>query len=72
MAIIGYSRILIGLSVFESLGPIITTIAYMFNDVARFLVIWLIVIFSYASSTMMILNENPAFTKFEDSLLYWI
>ena len=42
-----FIRMLLLLGLSETLGPIITTIQYMFNDVAIFIVIWFIILLGF-------------------------
>lgn len=72
LAIFGYCRLLIGFSVTETFGPIISTIIFMFNDVAIFIVIWGIVIFMFTSVSIMMWQEVEVFFKFDTALLFWI
>ena len=49
ITLFNFTRLLVSLKTTETLGPIITTIIYMFNDVLTFLAIYLIVIIMFTS-----------------------
>lgn len=47
MVMLYFVRMLLALGLNETLGPIITTIQYMFNDIAVFIVIWFIILLGF-------------------------
>ena len=47
--LVSFLRQLLGLTVTRSLGPIVSTIIEMFKDVAKFIVIWALVLLGYTS-----------------------
>ena len=65
-------RILISLSVSQSLGPIISTIQYMFNDIKKFIIIWIIVVFMFTCVGMMAFQEIETLQTFDKGGIYWV
>lgn len=49
----GFIRFLIALVVNETLGPIISTIIYMFKDMSVFIVIWTIVLSGFTMISIL-------------------
>lgn len=63
---------LIALIVTKLLGPIISTIIYMFNDIKIFVIIWFIVIFMFTLSGIILFQEIPELNNFSSSFPIWI
>ena len=59
------------MKVTERLGPIISTIIYMFSDIAAFLVIWVLVLFSFAMVGVLTFADVVVFRKVQTSLVYF-
>ena len=72
LAFFGYMRLLIGLKVTKTLGPIISTIIYMFKDIGVFIVIWFIVLISFTMVAVLTFNEVPEISKIQYGLVYFI
>lgn len=54
ITLLNFSRLLVSLKTTETLGPIITTIIYMFKDVLVFLAIYAIVIIMFTSVGVLV------------------
>lgn len=68
---LGFIRIIIALQVTETLGPIISTIIYMFSDIGVFIVIWFINLVTFSMVGVLTFNEVPALTKFQFGIIYF-
>ena len=60
------------MKVTQTLGPIISTIIYMFDDIATFLIIWMLVLFGFTMVGVLAFNEIDKLRDFESSLLYFV
>ena len=67
-----FIRLLLSLILTQTLGPIISTIIYMFNDIAVFIVIWLITLIGFTLVSMVTFNPVAVFVSFETAFLFWI
>lgn len=72
ITIFGFTRMLLAFSAFETLGPIITTIIFMFNDVAVFIVIWGIVVIMFTTVGIVGFQEIVVLSTFETAIVYWV
>lgn len=52
-----FIRIILELQVSRTLGPIITTISYMFQDIAKFLVLWVLILMGFTTGALVIFWE---------------
>ena len=67
-----FMRVMLSITVTETLGPIISTILYMFRDIKTFLIIWFIVIIMFTATGNWTFSEIPEMEDFYDSFNYWI
>ena len=56
----------------ETLGPIITTIMFMFSDIIIFIVIWLIVLVMFTAVGILGFQEVEEIKTFENGFIFWI
>lgn len=54
------------------MGPIISTIAYMFKDMLIFFVIWAIVLTAYVCSGALMYPSTPRILNMEEGFIFWI
>ena len=59
LSIFAFIRIIMGLITTKTFGPIISTIIFMFNDIAVFIVIWVIVLVMFGTIGALTFNETP-------------
>ena len=59
LSIFAFIRIVLGLITTKTFGPIISTIIFMFNDIAIFIVIWIIVLVMFGTIGALTFNETP-------------
>ena len=59
LSIFGFIRIIMGLITTKTFGPIISTIIFMFNDIAVFIVIWILVLVMFGTVGALTFNETP-------------
>ena len=59
LSIFAFIRIVLGLITTKTFGPIISTIIFMFNDIAVFIVIWVIVLVMFGTIGALTFNETP-------------
>lgn len=52
-----FLKLLLSLNVNKTLGPIISTIIFMFNDIAVFIVIWLIILVGFTIVSMIAFQD---------------
>ena len=72
VCIFGFSRLLFGLQAFETLGPIITTILFMFADVANFINIWALCVLMFTTVGVVGFQEIAILSKFDTAILFWV
>ncbi len=56
----------------QTLGPIISTIAYMFKDMLLFFVIWTLVLTAYVCSGALMFPSTPRILNIEEGFIYWL
>ena len=66
-----FVRQLISWTVTPQLGPIISTIIVIFNDVGKFIFIWIIVLCGFASVGFITFQPVPELTTFLSSITYF-
>ena len=79
VAALNWLRLIIMLQLTKSYGPMLTIILEMFEDLFIFLVLWILLLFVFASSGFILFNELPAYEslwaafviQFEASLDNW-
>lgn len=54
------------------LGPIITTIMFMFADIRIFIVIWIMVLIMFTTVGILGFQEIDEISSFQDGFIYWI
>lgn len=72
IVLLSYAKQLCALMVTEILGPIITTIMYMFADIKTFIVIWVIVLVMFTAVGILGFQEVVAIKTFGDGFIFWI
>ena len=70
--LLSFGRTLLSFTVTRSLGPIVSTILVMFNDVAQFIAIWFFVLIGFSTVGFVTFQEVPSLRKFTDSLTYFM
>ena len=61
-----------GLITTKTFGPIISTIIFMFNDIAVFIVIWIIVLVMFGTIGALTFNETPELVAIEESMEFFV
>ena len=69
--LVAFIRQLISWTVTPSLGPIVSTIMVMFNDVGRFIIIWAFVILGFSCVGFITFRDVPAFNKLQFAIEYF-
>lgn len=67
-----FVRLLLTLVLTQTFGPIISTIIYMFNDIAVFIVIWFITLLGFTLVAQSTFNRVPDFLSFDTAIIFWI
>jgi len=71
IAFLYFIRLLLSLMLTKTLGPIISTILFMFNDIAIFLVIWLIILVGFTMVGVLTFSELPELNNVPDGFTYF-
>ena len=72
LVLVSFLRILASLMVTSTLGPIISTIAYMFKDMLTFFAIWAIVLTAYVCAGALTYPNTPRILNMEEGFIFWI
>ena len=72
MAFIGLTRVIMSLKATKTLGPIISTIIYMFNDIMVFIMIWAIVLFMFTCIGILLFIDMDDLKEFKPGIVYWV
>lgn len=70
--LLNFVRIMLELQLTRTLGPIITTITYMFYDIAIFIVLWLIILVGFTIGAINIFNEIEVLSTFQTGSIYFM
>ena len=71
VALFQFTRMGCSLIVTQSLGPIISTIMYMFKDIIVFLAIWVIVLHVFIFSGIFMFKDCEDLRDYHKAQAYW-
>ena len=70
--LLGWLRLLVTLQVTKLLGPIISTILYMFKDISVFICIWGIVLMGFSMVSVLTFQQVEEIRTFEGAIIYFM